>query len=140
MRLNHILVGDGECNEGSIWESAILANNLKLDNLICLVDNNNSQIRSQIINDLDKKFNAFGWHVIECDGHNHNEINKCFLLIENDTSINKPICVIFNTIKGKGINEMEKDIFSWHHRGVSNEELVVFLKQLDNETTVSNSL
>lgn len=133
------LVGDGECNEGSIWEAAILANNLNLNNLICLVDFNQSQFRSQSILNLDKKFESFGWNVKVVDGHNHQDICKSFTDTYGFNQL-KPTCVIYNTIKGKGIKEMEEDIFSWHHRGISNNELNNFLKQLDDEATFSSNL
>ena len=124
------LVGDGECNEGSIWEAAILASNLKLNNLVCLVDYNNSQIRSQNVLNIDNKFKAFNWNVMKCSGHNHEEIADCFSTIMNSKLQESPTCIVFNTIKGNGIKEMEEDFFSWHHRGVSDQELNNFLKQL----------
>jgi transketolase len=133
------LLGDGECNEGSIWEAAILANNLNLNNLICLIDFNQSQFRSQSILNLDKKFESFGWNVKTVDGHNHEMIYNSFVKTDG-FNLQKPTCIIFNTIKGKGIKEMEEDIFSWHHRGISNNDLNNFLNQLEHEATISNNM
>jgi transketolase len=124
------LVGDGECNEGSIWEAAILASNLNLNNLVCLVDFNDSQIRSQRLLNIDEKFKAFNWEVLKCSGHDHHAISSCFSSIINNKNNKMPICIVFDTIKGYGIKEMEEDFFSWHHRGINETELNNFLNQI----------
>jgi transketolase len=124
------LVGDGECNEGTIWESAMLADKLKLDNLICIVDDNNSQTRSMPCRNISKKFEAFGWRVIEVsDGHNIEELFVAFDQAIN--SVGRPTCIVCRTIKGKGIKEMEENMFSWHHGPPSAKQFNKFCEELD---------
>tara|TARA_B100000886_G_C20427012_1_gene494769 strand:- start:16916 stop:17746 length:831 start_codon:yes stop_codon:yes gene_type:complete len=111
-----VLVGDGECNEGSIWEAAMSASSLNLDNLICIVDFNQFQSdgsTKNIINqeNLSERWNAFGWEVIELDGHSYFEIHEGFSSLEFNK---KPKLILAKTIKGKGIDFMENDN-SWHH-------------------------
>jgi len=109
-----VLVGDGECHEGTIWESAIVANNLNLSNLICLVDYNKSSDQICAHNSLFEQFSSFGWEVIEADGHNENSIKnaieKCLF-----SRSKKPKSIIFDTIKGKGIDFMEGH-GPWHYK------------------------
>lgn len=111
------IVGDGECNEGSIWEACLIASHHKLNNLICIIDKNKSTDRALKIDDVAKKFNAFGWRDIEINGHSHNEIIRAL-----STKSEKPIAIIANTIKGKGIKFMENNP-EWHHKNI-NEELL----------------
>jgi len=120
------LIGDGESNEGTIWESLLIANNLKLTNLVCLVDNNNSQIRSLPTINLFDKFKSFGWSTVEVDGHNVESIKKS-LLIET----NSPLAIVANTKKGKGISDLENNMFGWHHKAPTQIELDKFLKELN---------
>jgi transketolase len=119
------LVGDGECNEGTIWESALLANHHKLEKLYCIVDFNHSTDRALSLGDLEKKFIAFGWHVISIDGHNHSEIASAFSI----QTIGKPVAIIANTIKGKGVEMMEGEP-AWHHRSPTKQELDLIRKEL----------
>ena len=111
------IVGDGECNEGSIWEACLIASHHKLNNLICIIDKNKSTDRALKIDDLAKKFNAFGWKDIEINGHSHYEIIKAL-----STKSEKPIAIIANTIKGKGIKFMENNP-EWHHKNINKELL-----------------
>lgn len=112
-----VVMGDGECNEGSVWEAAEFANHYKLDNLVAIVDHNHMQSLDYCNNTLEvnmaKRWGGFGWNVIEVDGHNHDELRNAF----NDTSNSehKPTVVIAHTVKGKGISFMEMDIL-WHYR------------------------
>ena len=122
----YCLVGDGECNEGTIWETALLAEKLKLDNLVCIIDNNNSQVRSLPTTNLKDKFACFGWETNTIDGHNFSSIEKA---LKQKTK--KPLCIIANTIKGKGIKDMEQDIFAWHHGPPNTEQYQKFYKELD---------
>ena len=123
------LVGDGECNEGTTWESLMIADNLNLDNLVCVVDDNNSQIRSLPTNKLSEKFKAFGWDVIIIpDGNNIDEVKKAFKLLKNQK---KPACLICNTKKGKGIIEMENNMFAWHHGPPNKEQYLQFCEELN---------
>jgi len=113
----YCLVGDGECNEGTIWESAMMANKLGLDNLVCIVDNNNSQVRSMPTTEIGNKFSSFGWDVIVVeDGHDLNKLKAAFSFEHS-----KPLCIVCNTVKGKGVSQMENNMFAWHH-GPPNEE------------------
>ncbi len=121
------LIGDGESNEGTIWETALYVKHLELNNLVCIVDNNNSQGRAVISDNLKGKFSSFGWEVYEIDGHNISEIEKTLFI---DHSLKKPLCVVANTKKGKGIKIMEEDYFTWHHKSPSDEEFNLFLKEL----------
>lgn len=127
-----VLMGDGEQAEGSIWEAAMAAGNYQLNNLVAIVDHNNLQITGPTdkvmhSNPLKEKYQAFGWNVIEIDGHNFYELTSA--LNESNTTT-KPRMIIANTIKGKGISFME-DIASWHH-GIPNEEQYLQgLKELD---------
>jgi transketolase len=119
------VVGDGECNEGSIWETAMYAEQLGLENLVCIVDNNNSQVRAMVSTNLAGKFGAFGWDVREADGHNVPELEKALFDQDKDAS-KKPLCIVARTVKGKGVKAMEEDTFSWHHRAPTDEELEKF--------------
>jgi transketolase len=111
------IVGDGECNEGSIWETCLIASHHKLNNLICIIDKNKSSDRALKIDDLAKKFNSFGWRSIEINGHSQNEIIKAV-----STKSEKPVAIIANTIKGKGIKFMENNP-EWHHKNINKELL-----------------
>lgn len=113
-----VVLGDGECNEGSVFEAALFANHFRLNNLVAIVDHNRMQSldyneNTLEIEDLGAKWRAFGWNVIEIDGNDHNELKKAFKEIENQKE--KPSVIIANTIKGKGISFMEMDIL-WHYR------------------------
>jgi len=122
------LVGDGECNEGTTWESLLLADRLQLKNLVCIVDNNDSQIRSLPTTNLIKKFSSFGFDVQECNGHDSQQLRKAF---SHDSEL--PKAVICNTIKGYGIPEMENDIFTWHHGPPNEQQYNKFINFLDNK-------
>jgi len=112
----YALVGDGEIQEGQIWEAAMLAAHRKLDNLVVIIDNNNLQIDGAIdeVNSpypIDKKFEAFNFHVIQIDGNDFEQIDAAFK--EARTVVGKPVAIIAKTIKGKGISFMENKA-SWH--------------------------
>ena len=124
------LVGDGECNEGTVWESAMVADNLDLDNLVCIVDDNRSQTRSLPTNNIAKKFEAFGWRVIEVDdGHDIDKLRSS--LNEAIRSDGRPTSIICKTTKGKGIKDMEQNMFAWHHGPPNEEEYKRFCEELD---------
>lgn len=110
------LLGDGEIEEGQVWEAAMFAGFNKLDNLIAFVDNNNLQIDGyldQVVAPypIDEKFEAFGWHVICIDGHNFDEIESALCKAKNVKD--KPVAIVAKTIKGKGVSFME-DKVGWH--------------------------
>lgn len=114
----YVMLGDGECDEGSVWEAAMFANHFKLDNLVAIIDHNKMQSLDFCENTIslapfDEKWKAFGWNVISVDGHNHDEIKKAFA--DAKAFCGKPTVIISNTIKGKGISFMENDIL-WHYR------------------------
>ena len=121
------VIGDGESNEGSIWESSLIASKNKLNNLVCIVDNNNSQVRSLPSDGLVEKFKSFGWETSEVDGH---DIDSMLFNIQIKLESNKPVVIIANTIKGKGIKEIENDMFAWHHRSPSDDEFKRFIKEI----------
>lgn len=127
-----VIVGDGECDEGSIWEAVMFANHFNLDNLTIIVDYNKMQSLTFCedtisLKPLSKRFEAFGLNVLDIDGHNHNELKRAF----KTKFINrKPVCVIANTIKGKGISFMENNIL-WHYRTPQGEEYASAVKELE---------
>lgn len=110
------VLGDGECNEGSVWEAAQFAAHFGLDNLVAIIDNNNMQSLDYCENtlnsgDLSNKWLAFGWNVITIDGHDHTSLREAL----SDFKSGKPTVIIAKTIKGKGVSFMEMDIL-WHYR------------------------
>lgn len=121
-----VLLSDGECNEGSVWEAAMFAPARKLDNLIAIVDFNKWQAtgRSEEImklSPLKEKWSAFGWQTYEIDGHNFDEIISVFSKLPETTG--KPTAIIAHTVKGKGISFMEDDN-NWHYRIPTEEDLI----------------
>ncbi len=129
----YVMIGDGECDEGNIWEAAMAAAHYKLDNLIVILDHNRLQIDGQNkdvmgIEPIDEKFKAFGWNIIVIDGHNFEEIINA--LNEADKVKGKPTIIIANTIKGKGVPYMENKA-EWHGKACTPEELKLALKELD---------
>lgn len=132
-RDNHVYVvlGDGECQEGSIWEGALSAPTLELDNLTVIVDHNKLQAMDDLENIVHmrpfaEKWKAFGWNVVEINGHNFVEIKKALLTRRTK----KPTLVIANTIKGKGVSFME-NVPIWHFRMPNAEELTILFKDLE---------
>lgn len=121
----YVVVGDGEMNEGSIWEALLLAANHNLNNLTCIIDYNHSNDRALKLDNLRKKIEAFNWDCFEINGHDYNEIRDS-LFKRNDT---KPTCIIANTIKGKGISFMENNP-EWHHKAPNEKEYVEILNEL----------
>ena len=120
----YCILGDGEIEEGQIWEAAMTASHYKLDNLCVIVDNNNLQIDGKIEDVLspypiDKKFESFGFEVFKCDGHSINELIST--LDEAKEIKDKPSVIIAKTVKGKGISYME-DKAEWHGKAPNEEE------------------
>ena len=127
------IVSDGECNEGSIWESAMLASSNSISSLTVIVDYNKWQAtgRSSEILSLEplaSKWDSFGWHVKEIDGHSFSQMQSVLEECRNET--NKPSAVIAHTIKGKGVSFMEDDN-NWHYRTPNQSELKKALEELD---------
>lgn len=121
-----VLVGDGECNEGSIWEAALLAAHHRLAHLTCIVDYNHSTDRALLIGDVASKFTAFGWATQIINGHDHDAIRRALLDIAPD----RPTAIVAETTKGKGCKVMEGNP-AWHHRVPTHEELPTLLRQLE---------
>ena len=112
-----VIIGDGECNEGSVWEAAMAASHFKLNNLLVFIDNNKFQqtgTNSQIMDtgDLKRKWQSFGWETVDLDGHNIEELTNYFKSIDKNQL--KPKAVIANTVKGKGFSFSENNN-DWHH-------------------------
>lgn len=120
-----VLVGDGESNEGTFWESMLLGAQHNLDNLYCIIDYNRSNDRAIKLDSFEDKLSAFGWDVEVIDGHSHIEIATA--LMKN--SPGKPKAIIANTIKGFGIKEMENNP-AWHHKVPSSDELISMIDEL----------
>lgn len=128
----YVLMGDGECNEGSVWESAAFASRQKLDNLTVIVDRNRLQgcgRDEQILNygDMGEKFKAFGFHVLDIDGHDCGQIEKAFQ--EAEKTAERPTAIIANTIKGKGVSFME-DRLEWHYKSTTKEQFDQAMEEL----------
>lgn len=118
----YVVLGDGECDEGSVWEAALFANHFRLNNLVAIVDHNHMQSMDFQENTLEienfaEKWKAFGWNVIEVDGNSHEELNVAFEQAEklSKEEAHKPTVIIANTIKGCGVSFMQNDIL-WHYR------------------------
>ncbi len=119
------LIGDGEANEGSVWESMALAAHHRLHRLSVIIDYNHSTDRALMMGDLGAKAAAFGWTVREIDGHDHEAIFAALTAPPGDA----PLCVVANTIKGRGLPVMEGDP-AWHHRSPTGAELSALLEGL----------
>lgn len=127
-------MGDGEQNEGQIWESVLFAAKEKLGNLICFIDRNYIQIDGNTeevlpLDPLDKKYESFNWHVQTIDGNNIKEIYEAIELAKK--VVNKPSVIICKTIPGKGVKEFEYD-FHWHGKAPNKEEEKIALQELRN--------
>lgn len=118
----YVVLGDGECNEGSVWEAALFANHFRLNNLVAVVDHNHMQSldfneNTLELGDFGAKWKVFGWNVIEINGNDHSELKHAFKQAEeySQADVHKPTLILANTIKGYGVSFMENDIL-WHYR------------------------
>lgn len=128
----YCLLGDGEIEEGEVWEAAMSAAKYKLDNLCAIVDNNNLQIDGTIeevmsLYPIDEKFKSFGFQIINIDGHNIEEIKSAFEVAKNVKE--KPVCIIAKTIKGKGVSFMENKV-EWHGKAPNEEQYKIAIEEL----------
>lgn len=128
----YVLMGDGECNEGSVWESAMFASKFQLSNLVLIVDRNRLQSYGSDkevmdMGDLGAKFAAFGCQVMEIDGHDYNQIYRA-LMTGDSRNPAKPTVIIANTVKGKGASFMENRL-EWHFKSPNDEQLQIILKE-----------
>lgn len=129
----YTLLGDGEIQEGQVWEAAMFAGAHKLDNLVVIVDNNGLQIDGKVedvcsVYPIDKKFEAFNFKTINIDGHNFDEIRKA--LAEAKETKGMPTAIIMHTVKGKGVSFME-DNAGWHGKAPNDEEYATAMSDLD---------
>ena len=133
--LVYVLMGDGELQEGQIWEAAMFASHNKINNLIGIIDYNGQQIDGPVdeINsllNLEEKFKSFGWNTFLCDGHNFENLLKTFDDAKKRLKDNKPVVVIMKTIMGKGVDFMENS-HKWHGIAPDDDQLKKALSQLD---------
>ncbi len=134
----YTILGDGEIEEGQVWEAAMFAAHYKLDNLVAIIDNNGLQIDGKISDvcspyPIVDKFKAFGWHVIEMDAHDFDSIEKAFN--EAETIVNQPVAIVQKSVKGKGVSFMENQC-SWHGTAPNAEQYAQAMAEL-NETLKS---
>ncbi|HEX3723341.1 MAG TPA: transketolase [Nitrolancea sp.] len=127
-----VVTGDGELEEGQVWEAAMAAANLKAGNLIAIVDNNRFQQTAAVSHLTDtslypEKWRAFGWKTVEINGHDLNEVNQA--LAEATEYTEGPFAIIAHTIKGKGLHFMETD-YTWHGRAVPKDQLAAALEEI----------
>lgn len=129
----YAILGDGEIQEGQVWEAAMFAAAKKLDNFVAIVDNNNLQIDGTVeeVNSpypIDEKFAAFGWNVVCIDGHNFDEIETAFAAAK--ACKGKPTAIVMKTTKGKGVSFMENNV-AWHGAAPNAEQYAVAMAELD---------
>ncbi len=118
-----ITVGDGELNEGSIWESVIFAARMKLDNVCCIIDDNKS---TEYMPDVIGKFRAFEWETAEVDGHDEESLRNAL----SRHPAGRPYVVIADTVKGKGVRIFEENHAVWHEKTISDEEYALIMEDL----------
>ncbi len=131
----YTVLGDGECEEGQVWESAMFASHNKLDNLVIIVDQNGLQIDGPVeevcgIEPLDKKFESFGFKVVKIDGHNFAEIENAFITAKETKG--QPTAILAKTIKGKGVSFMENQV-GWHGTAPNKEQFEQATSELEAE-------
>ena len=129
----YTLLGDGEIQEGQVWEAAMLAGFKKLDNLVVIVDNNGLQIDGKIdeVNSpypIDKKFESFNFHVISVDAHDFDALRGAFA--EAKTTKGMPTCIVLHSVKGKGVSFMENQA-GWHGKAPNDEEFAIAMADLE---------
>lgn len=129
----YTVLGDGEIQEGQVWEAAMFASHYKLDNLVAVIDNNGLQIDGSVEDvmspyPITDKFKAFGWHVITMDAHDFDDIDRAFS--EADKISGKPVAIIQKSIKGKGVSFMENQV-SWHGSAPNKEQYDIAMAELN---------
>ena len=134
----YTMLGDGECEEGQVWEAAMFAAHMKLDNLCMIVDFNGLQIDGHVndvagLEPIDKKFEGFGFEVLKIDGNNFDEIEHA--LNKAKTVKGKPTVILANTVKGKGVSYMENQV-GWHGKAPNADEYKVALEELNEQLKV----
>jgi transketolase len=129
----YVLMGDGECDEGQVWEAAMAASHYKVDNLCVIIDNNGQQIdgwNSDVMNlePFKDKWQSFGWYVIEINGHDINQLINAFRRAKDIK--NQPSIIIAHTVKGKGVSFMENNL-NFHGNAPNENEIELALKELE---------
>jgi len=132
-----VILGDGECNEGSVWEAAMAASKFNLDNLVVIVDKNNFQQTGTTLDimpneKLEAKWKSFGWNTQSIDGHDYDQIENYFTKI--DLNSKAPNALIANTIKGKGVSFIENDN-NWHHAVLTKKNYEDALMELEKDAS-----
>lgn len=130
-----VLLSDGECDEGGVWEAALLAGHLELDRLVAIVDYNglqglgptNTVVRLEPFAD---KWQSFGWRTVEVDGHDH----RALRLALRSPEVRKPLCIVAHTVKGKGVSFMENSVL-WHYRTPNDVEYAAAIGEIDSATS-----
>ena len=130
----YVVISDGECDEGSVWEAALFAPHHKLDNLTVIVDYNKIQSLGRVkdVIDLDplaEKWSAFGWGAVELNGHDLEALDRAFTALP--LSPGRPSCIVAHTVKGKGVSYME-DKLKWHYSAPKGDELTQALAEVEN--------
>ncbi len=131
----YCVIGDGECDEGAVWETALIAAQYRLDNFIVTIDFNKIQSLAPVdetirLEPLDQKWASFGWRVIRVDGHDHAALHRAYEDAQTAMGGGMPVVVIADTVKGKGVSFMENDVL-WHYRTARGEEYDAALKELE---------
>jgi transketolase len=132
--ITYVLMGDGEHGEGSIMEAAASAGHYKLNNLVAIIDRNQLQISGRTeeicaVNDLEGKYRACGWNVVECNGHNMDELHQ---VLQSVKQSEKPTFIIAHTVKGKGVSFMENQA-GWHHKLPSKDQIEQAFAELNKQ-------
>ena len=133
----YAILGDGEIQEGQVWEAAMFASHKKLGNLIAFIDNNNLQIDGTVeeVNSpypIGEKFSAFGWKTYEINAHDFDGMERLFKEIDDRKDMDKPVAVVIKSVKGKGVSFME-DQLSWHGKGPNKEQYEAAMEELKKE-------
>ena len=131
----YVVLGDGECDEGSVWESALQAAQYRLDRLVAVVDYNHMQSLTTVENTLklepfEAKWKDFGWNAESVDGHDTEALQTAFARAKENAGSRKPYVILAHTVKGKGVSFMENNIL-WHYRTPQGEEYEAALKELE---------
>ncbi len=130
----YVVIGDGECNEGQVWEAAMAASAFKLNNLIVFIDYNKMQLDGTLsdildIGDMEEKWRSFGFYTKSVDGHNFKEMHEA--IKEGKNQKDKPVAIVLNTIKGKGVSFIENSGYKSHSMGLTDEEFKASMKELE---------
>ncbi|MBQ3705497.1 MAG: transketolase [Clostridia bacterium] len=132
-----VVLGDGECDEGAVWESALQAAQFGLDRLVAVVDYNHMQSLDFVektlrLEPFENKWKDFGWNALSCDGHDTDRLKEAFAWAWGNAESGKPSVILAHTVKGKGVSFMENNIL-WHYRTPQGEEYEAALRELEEQ-------